>query len=61
MKSVVKLVVVLLLVSSVVNNILPVPTISNIPLNITAHVQNIGDIKGYDNQWIGTKGRSLRL
>ena len=61
MNSVVKLVVVLLLVSSVVNNILPVPTTSNIPLNITAHVQNIGDIKGYDNQWIGTKGQSLRL
>ena len=38
----------------------PIP-IFNIPLNITAHVQNIGDISGYDNQWIGTKGQSLRL
>jgi hypothetical protein len=68
MKSVVKLVVVLLLVSCVISRIMPVPVpvpvpipIFNIPLNITAHVQNIGDISGYDNQWIGTKGQSLRL
>ena len=39
----------------------PTPRILNIPLSITAHVQNIGDISGSDNQWIGTKGQSLRL
>ena len=30
-------------------------------LKITAHIQNLGDLKGTDGEWIGTKGESKRL
>lgn len=32
-----------------------------VPLAITVHVQNMGDLYGTENHWIGTKGQCLRL
>jgi cell division protein FtsN len=37
------------------------PVEKNVPLNITVYVQDIGDVMGYDNQWVGTQGQSKVL
>jgi hypothetical protein len=31
------------------------------PLKVLAHVQSIGDMVGREDEWVGTKGRALRL
>lgn len=36
-------------------------TPKNIDLDITVHIEGKGDIYGHDNEWVGTKGQSLRL
>lgn len=33
----------------------------NIPLEITVHVQDKGDITGHDNEWVGTFNENRRL
>ena len=35
------------------------PVEKNVPLNITVYVQDIGDVMGYDNQWVGTQSKVL--
>ena len=37
------------------------PDIHNIPLEVIAHIQGMGDVHGRDNEWVGTKGQSRRL
>jgi uncharacterized protein YjdB len=33
----------------------------DLSLNITVHIQDLGDRKGTDGEWLGTKGQSKRL
>lgn len=63
----VKVVVGLLLIVAIQSSVITIgkkkdkPVEKNVPLNITVYVQDIGDVMGYDNQWVGTQGQSKVL